>query len=300
MGIEPTNISSNYEYYGSSSEHDISVLIPIEIEALRKRLAKALEKLSYRVIEEQPLSAKREVRPEAKHFTSTNLLDYPVKLTIGLKAIDSDNTKATFNYELKYPMMGKAEQNLICLEVKALCALANQAEATNSCLSCGTAATNDSRFCRRCGALLELPEPAELDILRLTAKTKNSYDYLVFGNVCVAIALVCLLCTGFFPDMKFKLFNLLRIFGAVAASGFTISLIWTHRLRSLIHGKIASNENKAVAAKEVIMLPPKKFTYNFNASNNIGRKTGEIVYQQPPPSITEHTTDLLPPERKFN
>ncbi len=303
MAIDVINTSNGHEYcYNGSSEHDLIVLLPLGIETLRKRLAKALEKLDYRVIDEQPLSAKRDASAGGKYFTSTNALDYPVKLTIGLKAMDADNTKAFFNYELKYPMMGKAEQHLISLEVKALCALANQAEATNSCLSCGTAATSDSRFCRRCGALLELPEPSELEVLRLTAKTKDSYDYLLFGNVCIAIALACLLAVGFVPDMKPKLFNLLRIFGAIAASGFVINLIWTNRLRNLIHGKTSVKEKKEIHTKEIFMLPPKKsqFTYNFDASNNIGRKTGELAYKPAPPSITEHTTDLLPPERKIN
>ena len=58
--------------------------------------------------------------------------------------------------------------------------------------------------------------------------------------------------------------------------------------------------------KVLVGTPQKKlyrgqqFTYNFDASNNIGRKTGELAYKPAPPSITEHTTDLLPPERKIN
>ncbi|MBK7991833.1 MAG: hypothetical protein IPK14_00035 [Blastocatellia bacterium] len=303
MGAEIIAITSGLDYETNNSEHGLSVLIVGDIETVRKQLVKALEKLDYQVTDEQPLTARRNASNEAKNYTSTNILDYPIKLTVGLKTID-DNTKASFNYEIKYPWVGKAEKHLILLEVKSICALANQGDATNTCLSCGTLATTDSRFCRRCGTLLALPEPAELEVLVLTAKVKNAYDYLMFGTICLVIALICLLIVTFVPVASpklLKLFKVLKVFGVIASGGIIFDLFWTYKLRELIRGKVSIKQNKKLPVKEVIMLPVKRTlepTYRLDPKNNkIGRTTGELVYRQPPPSVTEHTTDLLPAER---
>jgi len=302
MGAEIIAITSGLDYETNNSEHDLSVLIAGDIETVRKQLVKALEKLGYQVIDEQPLTARRNASNEAKNYTSTNILDYPIKLIVGLKSID-DNTKASFNYEIKYPWVGKAEKHLIFLEVKSICALANQGDGTNTCLSCGTLATTDSRFCRRCGTLLSLPEPAELEVLALTAKVKNAYDYLMFGTICLVIALICLLVVAFVPvesPKLLKLFKVLKVFGVIASGGIIFDLFWTYKLRELIRGKVSIKQNKNLPVKEVIMLPAKRVsepTYKLDPNSKLGRTTGELVYRQAPPSVTEHTTDLLPAEK---
>ncbi len=302
MGAEIIAITTGLDCETNNSEHGLSVLIAGDIETVRKQLIKALEKLDYQVTDEQPLTARRNASNEAKNYTSTNILDYPIKLIVGLKSID-DNTKASFSYEIKYPWVGKAEKHLIFLEVKSICSLANQGDATNTCLSCGTLATTDSRFCRRCGTLLTLPEPAELEVLALTARVKNAYDYLMFGTIAVAMALLFLLVVIFVPVASpklLKLFKVLKVFGVIASSGIIFNLFWTYKLRELIRGKVSTKQNKKLPVKEVIMLPAKRMsepTYRLDPNSKLGRTTGELVYRQAPASVTEHTTDLLPAER---
>src|SRR5262245_19429160 len=94
----------------STGEHEIAILLSGDVESVRYRLVRGLEKLDYNVPEEHPLYAKREARGGGKNGVSANILDYAIKLHVGLKASGENSTLATFEYKINYPMMlGKAD-----------------------------------------------------------------------------------------------------------------------------------------------------------------------------------------------
>ena len=82
-------------------DHDITLAVPGHVESMRPRLVEALQRLGYKVLEEQSLYAKRSAQGLARWDTSLNVLDYPTTLRISLKQTNDVALTATFNYEVK-------------------------------------------------------------------------------------------------------------------------------------------------------------------------------------------------------
>jgi hypothetical protein len=57
----------------------------------------------------------------------------------------------------------KGDRQTLAREAQAIAALATERGAISACPSCGTQVTDESNFCRRCGAPLELDLP-ELEV----------------------------------------------------------------------------------------------------------------------------------------
>jgi hypothetical protein len=169
--------------YTSISDHDLTLAIPGEIGSVRLRLIDAIQKLGYKVMGEQPLYAKRGSQCAAKWDCSLNALDYSTTLTVSLRQTNEASVLATFSFEVKsYMHMTRGDRQTLAREAEAIAALATERLALSACRSCGTQITDESHFCRRCGAPLDLDVP-ELEVLRLTKSVRGSYHYIFVGIV---------------------------------------------------------------------------------------------------------------------
>jgi hypothetical protein len=174
------------------SDHDLTLAILGDVESVRSRLVKAIQTLGYRILSEQPLQAKRGAQGSARMDCSLNVLDYPTTLTVSLKQGNNVAVVATFNYETKsYMCMTKGDRQTLCREAEAIAALATERHALSSCPSCGTQVTDESHFCRRCGAPLVTDLP-ELEVLRLTRGTRGSYHNIVVSAFMLFLAALTL------------------------------------------------------------------------------------------------------------
>ena len=165
----------------SVSEHDLTLAIPGNVASVRTRLIDAIQHLGYKVLGEQPIYAKRSAQGSGRWDCSLNVLDYPTILNISLKQANDVSVLATFNYEVKsYMRMTRGDRQTLAREAEAITALAMDRLASSVCRACGTQVTDESHFCRRCGAPLVLDVP-ELEVLRLTKKARNSYHNIFVG-----------------------------------------------------------------------------------------------------------------------
>ena len=175
------------------SDHDLTLAITGDVAGVRLRLIEAIQKLGYKVLGEQPLYAKRGSQGSACWDCSLNVLDYPTKLTISLKQTNNVAVLATFSYEIKsYVHMTKGDRQTLAREAEAIAALATERLAISACRACGTPVTDESHFCRRCGAPLVLDVP-ELEVLRLTRSTREGYHAIVLGMIAFLLAALTVL-----------------------------------------------------------------------------------------------------------
>lgn len=86
----------------SHTEHTLRSVLHDDIESARQRLSHALDRLDYKVISEEPLYARRRARGWAAYYFSADILEYPIKLTIGLKPLSPNLTLATFDYAVEH------------------------------------------------------------------------------------------------------------------------------------------------------------------------------------------------------
>src|SRR5688572_2483947 len=145
-------MSSHYLSTSTLKDHDLTLAIPGDLESVRLRLINAIKTLGYKVLSEQPLHAKRGARGAATWDCSMNALDYLTKLTVSLKQMTDLAVVATFNYEIKgFMHLTKGDRQTLAREAQSIAALATERGAISAGVSCGTQATDESNFCRRCG-----------------------------------------------------------------------------------------------------------------------------------------------------
>jgi len=173
----------------SRTNHVLRSVLSGDVESARQRLTRALEKLGYHVITDDPLYARRSARGWAVYYSSFDILDYPLKLRIGLKALSPNATLATFDYLAEHTgaVSSKGDRQTLRMEAEAIIALASQSGTTTVCNACGTNQPDDSRFCRVCGAPNEGGAPAELEVLRLTAGARAGH-HMIFASLVWALA----------------------------------------------------------------------------------------------------------------
>lgn len=176
----------------SRTNHVLRSVLSGDVESARQRLTRALEKLGYHVISEDPLYARRSARGSAAYYCSFDILDYPRKLKIGLKALSPNATLATFDYAAEHfgTVSFKGDLDTLRVEAEAIIALASQTAAITLCTACGTNQPDDSRFCRVCGAPNVGGAPAELEVLRLTASARAGHHKIAAGVVWALAPLV--------------------------------------------------------------------------------------------------------------
>lgn len=286
--------------YGQNpvAEHEVIRLVPGDIETVRQGLSEALEHLGYRVLDENPLRARRRANGWGASGCSTDVLEYAITLHIGLKAISHNTTRATFDYIVKNPMMVEGDRHTLMREAEALIALA-RARATNAvCSTCGAQVVAGARFCRQCGVPNATPEPAELEVLRLTANSRAAYHSLIGGGLCLLAALAVASILFFLdPDTeKFaKRVRVLSILASIiAACGlpFLIGGFW--RLHSML--KVEKQDETIPALSRRTGAVPN--TASLAAQPNAGALPPPVSGQEALHSVTEGTTDLLPQEKK--
>src|SRR5258705_7866695 len=112
----------------SRTEHALLSVLEGDVATARLRLTRALERLGYQVIVEDPLYARRSARGWAVYYCSFNILDYQRKLRISLKQLSSNATLATFDYEVDHfgAVSFKGDRQTLRLEAEAMIALASQ------------------------------------------------------------------------------------------------------------------------------------------------------------------------------
>jgi len=278
--------------YGSqTTEIYLKRVLVGDVESVRARLSAALERLGYDVIEEEPaLHGRRGAKGWGVYYSSADILDYPMTLVIRLKPISIHSTRATFDYTIKHPWLSDGEKGVLTREAEAITALATTRAADKLCAACGTEATDDSRFCRRCGAPMT-SEQGELEVLRMTAETRAAHTSVVTSTtlslVSIGLVLVAWLAFAVKGAMAPKaLWSLLVITGIIGLFNFFVGWCAWGRLNLALKSKVGEPRELPVsgapqtlpgfepaAAAAVTALPPRR--------------------QQVGMSITEGTTELL-------
>ena len=203
----------------------------------------------------------------------------PVWLALLKAGVRSGNSLATFNYEVKsYMRMTKGDRQTLAREAEAITALATERHAISACRACGTQITDESHFCRRCGAPLVLDVP-ELEILRLTSGARSSYHNIAVGSFALLLASVVVAILFMFTGVRIT-----PIFWV----GFCIA----------IYGLVTFFQG---AWQLHFALNPKKTTKNALPSALPAFKSSVTTALPPAPartSVTEGTTELLTRDRR--
>lgn len=259
----------------SQSDHDVELTLPGEAESIRPRMVEALERLGYKVLDEEHLTARRGAQGRACSGCSFDALDYPTRVRVSLKQLNNVAVLATFSFEVKHStIMTRGDRRTLEREAEALAALATQRTAVAACPSCGTQVTDDSRFCRRCGAPLVV-DVAELEVFRLTRGTRAALQRLAMSGLLLLLAAlistIFIWATG--PKTGRALTVFVSLFGVL---GLMTLLQGMWRLHSALNPRAAKPERRAaprrsLSAPQTTALPP----------------------HQTPASITEGTTELL-------
>jgi hypothetical protein len=261
----------------SRTEHALRSVLNTDNENARQSLTHALDRLGYKVISEEPLYARRRARGWAAYYCSADILEYPIKLTIGLKQLSPNITVATFDYVVEHfgGISTKGDQQTLKREAEAIIALATSGTTGSVCTACGTKQINEARFCRICGAPNVGGELAELEVLRLTAGTRAGHQLITTGAIWAAVNLLIALLFIFLSD---------KVGGF--ATGFLLTQVVTgllilfwgiHRLYRTLNPDLSKRS----------MMP-------VNVPSAVSSHEASALLSPPAPtSITEGTTGLL-------
>lgn len=258
------------------TEFDIRRVIPGEAEAVRARIAAVLEQFNYRVLNEQPLQARRS---QQRNILAANSLDLTTKLTVGLKTQSPHATLATFDYAVQQ-VWTEGDKQTFEREVDAIVALALAADRPTVCAACGAQSAGDSRFCRSCGAPASRESlPAELEVMRLTADARAAHQEIVSGVIILLLDLAIAL-----PLILFGKPKLVNLGVGVLIAGQLLA--WA----CLIYGMLRLHRvlNPKRAARGEVEAPRLPFAL----------PTSAVPLEALPPaparvSVTEGTTELL-------
>lgn len=269
--------------YGSeTTEIYFKRVLAGNIESARARLGVALERLGYDVLEEEPaLHGRRGARGWGTWYSSADVFDYPMTLVVRFKSAGENSTHATFDYTIKHPWLAEGDKQVLMREAEAIIALATTRAAEKVCAVCGTEATDDSRFCRRCGAPMT-SEQTELDVLRMASEARAGHTSVVTSVVLslmtVAVALVTWLVFVVKGSVTMKgLWLMIGVMGILTLFNCLAGRFAWQRLNTALATKreetrmLPGNRMQTLPAVEFDALPP--------------RHAGQ--------SITEGTTELL-------
>ena len=219
-----------------TGEHLLSRILLGDVESVRSRLADGLEQLGYYVLKEEPLVARRAARGWAAWLGSNNVLNYSVALTVAVKPLSAGVARITFCYALKHRMLTSSGRQTLTREAEAIIALAAMHSASAGCVACGATAAMGSRFCRQCGTPTVSPEPAEVEVLKVTAGLCAGYTRTVFGAIILALTFITLLValtTAAVPQAG-VVFGVSLLLGAL---GWTLLLTGLRRLHYTLNPK---------------------------------------------------------------
>lgn len=272
-------MSNDYLYGTTDIDHDLTLAIQGDVASVRTRMIQAIQTLGYKVVAEQPILAKRGKQGAARYDCSFNILDYAATLTISLKQTNDLAVLATFNYEVKNcSWMTKGDRQALHREAEAIAALATERLEMSACRACGTQVSDESHFCRRCGAPLALDLP-ELEILRLTRGMRSAYPNIFVGVITMFLAAMTLLPIFVVAGT--------RIIGPFFWAGIPLGILG---FIFLLHG--AWQLHRTLNPKDAKTVMPR-------VQPGFVTSTTTALPQRPAQaSITEGTTDLLVPARE--
>lgn len=253
---------------------------------VRRRLIASVEAMGYDVIEEEPhIIGRRGAKGWAVWYSSADVLDYAMTLTVRLKPVGQNSTRATFDYLIKHPFLNKGEKAIVAQEAKTIASISKKQAAERMCSVCETESTDDSKFCRRCGAPLT-SEQADLEILRMMAETRAAKTSVVSSAVLTAVStflLIAIIVLNYLDKMQNpRAFFIFLLFSGLTAltAIFSIFFGWNRINRAL----------EKPAEPKIGLSPyiPELL------------ETGEFTELPPsrtvPASVTEGTTNLLDKE----
>jgi hypothetical protein len=269
--------------------HDVTHLISGDIDSVRTRLSEALERVGYLVINETPIQGKRSGTTAGANGCSTDILEYPASLTIGLKSAKPGSTRAAFAYEVRHSMgyLSKGDRQTLDRESEAIVAIAHAQTFARSCSACRAELVGAARFCRQCGAPVQNPYSlSELEILKLTAGINAGYKWLVPGAIMLLVAILTPLLLLLGDENSEKYARHLRamfiVGGTFGATGILMLSLGLWKLRQLLSRRLE---------RETIHFSAPPPATPLNAPT-----TSELVHH----SIVEETTSLLPQENVQN
>jgi len=256
---------------------------------VRARLIAVLERMGYIVIDEEPvIQARCEARGWATWGGSADVVDYARTLFIRLKPLSDTMTRVTFDYVIKHPLLSKGEKEVLTREAEAIVALATVRAAAAMCAACGAETTDDSRFCRRCGAPV-FAEDGTLEIFRITAETRAAHTSVATGTICLLIVNLLLLLTSFIVwyDIPKGARVMLLVAQLVGWVGFySLPFAWRRLNRALTTG-----HSTEVAPSDALVAREMK----HHTRTHI--ESAAPTHQLPSPaerfSVIEGTTELL-------
>lgn len=274
----------------SHTNHVLRSVLSGDIESGRLRLARALEKLGYNVISEDPLYARRSARKWAVYYSSFDIMDYPRKLKIGLKALGPNATLATFDYAADHfgSFSFKADRQTFRLEAEAIIALASESATITVCTACGTNQTNDSRFCRVCGAPNVGGAPAELEVLRLTAGARAGHHLITAAVIWALAPLMVAFVAALFGIIS------LGTDGGRLAVGLLLAMVANLIILFCVFNASRKALKPNVPKPQVLSINPSQpeVTRALTAVPASSTSSSEQKY------VTEGTTELLTPKPK--
>lgn len=274
-------MGAEYLTMTGTGDHTVTVTLSGDAESLRPRLVRAVERLGYTVTSEQPILARRGATGGARWGCSWNALEYPARLTVGLRRQSANTTLVTFDYEIKNPFLTSGDKQTLQREAEAIAALATQRASETMCAACGTEATDDSRFCRRCGAVV-VSDIAELEILRLTNGARSGHQQIVGGAFTLLAMLLIVSLLLLLSSAPLRVVSPVMIIGGLIGLLMLFSGLWrTHRT-------LNPKEEKRPQTLPAARSAPVSFG-TLDSS--------PLLLEQPPHrvpmSVTEGTTELL-------
>jgi hypothetical protein len=282
---------------GASFDHDVTRVVSGDAESLRARLADALERMGYRLLNENPIQARHGASVLARSGCSQDILDYHRSLYIGLKSAGANSTRVTFAYTVKGVHSGfitKGDRNTLTREAESIVALAQSRAALSYCPACGAGGVGGTRFCRQCGAAVASADPPELDLLRLTADANASFKNIVTGAIFALISVLApaliFLRIMLFPGGEAKLVKLMALLLSTlggAGLAFIIAGLW--RLGRAI---------KHRPEREELPAPSRRSFVEGANPPDAAALPPQSIQHPAQHSVTEATTGLLPQEVK--
>jgi hypothetical protein len=239
-----------------------------DVNAVRVRLAAALERLGYDVIEDDPvLRGRRGAKGWGTWYGSADVLDYATTLVIRLKPAGPHATRATFDYAIKHPWLSAGEKAVLTHEAEAITSLATMRASDRVCAACGTEATEDSLFCRGCGAPLS-SEQAELEVFRMVAQTRAGHTSVVTSAILalstLAVTIFAFIVTAIKGTLTTKAFLSLFILTSIVAlcNLFVSSCAWKRlnlalRTKRVERQSLRLDNAQQMADAVPAALPPK-------------------------------------------
>jgi hypothetical protein len=165
-----------------------------EPDGVRARVAAALERLGFHVIEDSPhVVAKRPATGWGRSGWDNDVRSNPATVTVRVRSDGAGASKATFTYVVDVPLLLDGDKRVIAREVDAVVALGAAPPAPRACAACGTPTPGDSaRFCRACGAPLGDETNAEVAALRALAAANAGNTSLWLGTAVAGVSIVAL------------------------------------------------------------------------------------------------------------